>query len=135
MCQFSSTAERTRKAEQGEKLTVTESPHGAISWVTAPGCPDVAVCLMPGTILAVETDASPGVVRGARFEQDPDVPDHQADSIVYLDGREERMLLYRLWLGTKVQVLQLPVQQEDDFATAMAVDAASQKDPALVVAG
>ena len=120
MCDYSLHLLASRPARVGDKLVATEFTQSITRGFSAIGAPDVAVCLLPGTELAFETEVQydramslfgkarvPHTV--ARFRQinmnDPHV---HHDALELPSG--ETVLLTRLCQGQHATVLQLPAQ-------------------------
>lgn len=118
MCDYSLHLLASRPARVGDKLVATEFAQSITRGFSAIGAPDVAVCLLPGTELAFETEVQydramslfgkarvPHTV--ARFRQinmnDPHV---HHDALEFPDG--QLVLITRLVPGQRASVLQLP---------------------------
>jgi hypothetical protein len=130
MCQFSAYAEQTRDARQGEDLVVSMAPHGSSHWLTGPGKPDIAVCIPNQAPLAIQIAGS-DEVRGGNFEHIG-----RADSLVFMDGKQERVALNDIPCGSKVRILALSVSAPlapAPIATETATDGA--RDGGLVAVG
>ncbi len=114
MCGYSKTAgHRTRDARRGDQLIATAAPHAgfssaAFNWLTEPGDPNTAVCMLTGTKFTVQVRDEP--IRGAEFLATDEEESWKPDYVIYLDGDKERVSLNSLPFGTKITVLQLPVE-------------------------
>ena len=117
MCDYSLQDVASRPAAVGDKLVSTR--FGITRGFSAPGAPDVAVCLRPGTEVAfdrdVELDDFLGYARRvlparvARFRQiDKHEPHVHHDALEFPDG--EIVLVTRLVEGQHATVLQLPAE-------------------------
>ncbi len=120
MCDYSLHHVATRPAKIEDKLVVTKFNNSITRGFAAVGEPNVAVCLLPGTEIAfesnVECEPSFGIgilpnkkigQRLARFRQinmDNAVTHH--DALEFPDGQV--VLLTRLCEGQRATVLQLP---------------------------
>src|SRR5262249_13662876 len=119
MCDYSLQHVASRPAAVGDRLVSTRFGESITRGFAAPGAPNVAVCLMPGTEEAVERD---GVfcelpddrrraiaARVARFRQ---VEKHQRhahhDALEFPSG--DIVMLTQLVPGQFATVLQLPAQ-------------------------
>lgn len=100
MCQFSATADNQRDARQGEDLRVTKAPHGGSNWLTSVGKTNCAVCIPNTAVLAVQLPDQQ--TRGCNFQHTPG-----GDFLKFLDGKQERISLNKLALGSGVRVLTL----------------------------
>jgi len=124
MCDYSLHHVASRPAEVGDKL-ITHNFYSCTCGFAAVGDLNVAVCLMPGTELAFEEEATynhplrllPGLRFGkigtnmARFRQvnmDQQCVHH--DSLEFANGKV--MLLTRLRRGQRATVLQLPATHQ-----------------------
>lgn len=111
MCDYSLHNIASRPAKVGDKL-VTTSFYGTLTQgFAAVGEPYVAVCLCPGTELALEKRAtffwrSSGHETAIFRQIDTDRPDVHHDALEYSDGR--LVLLMQLAYGQRATVLQLP---------------------------
>ena len=118
MCDYSLHLVASRPAKVGEMLIATDFARSITRGFAAVGEPDVAVCLMPGTELAFESDVQYdrafslfGKARVdhkvARFRQinmnDPNV---HHDALEFPDG--QIVLITRLTPGQRATVLQMP---------------------------
>lgn len=121
MCGFSATAENSRSAQRGELLIVTQSPHSGwgalppVNWVTEPGKPNIAVCLLGGTTLAIECPGQP--VRGAIFEEIEESTENRShtDFLVFEDNGE-RMSINQAPVGTSITPLVIPEKTQQDVS-------------------
>lgn len=119
MCDYSLESQLSREAKTGDVLETCRFPNTPTRGFCAPGEPNVAVCLLPGTELAF---AEPVRYRGlwgallnrfrtadrlARFRHvEPDRPDTHHDALELESGRI--MMLTMLEVGQRARVLQLP---------------------------
>lgn len=123
MCDYSLERVASRPAKVGDKLVTTTFTNSVTRGFAAVDEPDVAVCLLPGTELAFESNIAckprfgfffdnPTYHEGvARFRQlNPDQPHMHHDALEFPDG--EVVLLTRLVEGQHATVLQLPVTAE-----------------------
>lgn len=121
MCDYSLEAHASRAAEVGDKLVTSGFSNSRTRGFCAVGCPDVAVCLLPGTELAFDRSATFdglwGLIlrackrgsRTARFRQiDMDIPGTHHDAVEFDSGRI--VMLTQLRTGQRATVLQLPVK-------------------------
>jgi hypothetical protein len=120
MCDYSLHNVASRAAKVADKLVVTDFPKSITRGFAAVGESDVAVCLLPGTELAFESDVEYDrafSVRGkarvihrvARFRQvDMDNPHVHHDALEFSGG--ETVLVTRLVVGQTATVLQLPAR-------------------------
>jgi hypothetical protein len=120
MCDYSLEKIASRAARVGDKLVTTCFTNSFTRGFAAVGEPDVAVCLMPGTELAFETEVARKYGFGllpdryiqqevARFCQvNLDQPHAHHDALEFPNG--EIVLLTRLVEGQRATVLQLPAQ-------------------------
>lgn len=120
MCDYSLERVASRPARVGDKLVTTCFTNSFTRGFAAVGEPDVAVCLLPGTELAFETDVARKSGFGllpdkhirqevARFCQvNLDQPHAHHDALEFPNG--EIVLLTRLVEGQHAAVLQLPAQ-------------------------
>jgi hypothetical protein len=118
MCDYSLHNVASRPARIGDRLVSSTFPNTITRGFTASDEPGVAVCLLPGTELAFESDVegclaqADGTVRKfghklARFRQaDLDNPVAHHDALEFPGG--ESVLLTNLVEGQLVTVLQLP---------------------------
>ena len=136
MCDYSLHNVASRAAKLDDKLVVTDFAKTITRGFAAVGEPDVAVCVLPGTELALEDHVqyhralSPsGKARVnhkvARFRQvDLDNPHIHHDALEFPDG--QILLVTRLVAGQVATVLQLPARSIKE------VEMASQKRAAHV---
>jgi hypothetical protein len=125
MCDYSLHEVPSRPAKVGDKLVSTQFWNTTTQGFSAVGEPEVAVCLLPGTEIAFNSDVrrketgfflslfsrEPRQIphRVGRFRQiDLDNPCTHHDAIEFPDGRI--VLLNQLCVGQHAMVLQLPVQ-------------------------
>jgi hypothetical protein len=122
MCDYSLERVASRPAKVSDKLVTTTFSNSFTRGFAAVGEPDVAVCLLPGTELAFETDVARkpryglfpekqihlGVARFCRVN--PDQLHAHHDALEFPDG--EVVLLTQLVEGQHATVLQLPVVTE-----------------------
>jgi len=118
MCDYSLHLLASRPAQVGDKLIATEFAQSITRGFSAIGAPDVAVCLLPGTELAFETEVEYDRAmslfgkarvphRVARFRQiNRDDPHVHHDALEFPDG--QLVPITRLVPGQRVNVLQLP---------------------------
>src|SRR5215469_10453576 len=125
MCDYSLHEVPSRPARVGDKLVSTQFWNTTTQGFSAVGEPEVAVCLLPGTEIAFNSDVrrketgfflsffsrEPRQIphRMARFRQiNLDNPCTHHDAIEFPDGGI--LLLNQLCVGQHATVLQLPVQ-------------------------
>ena len=118
MCDYSLQLVASRPAKVGEKLISTGFPHSMTRGFAPVGERNVAVCLLPGTELAFETDVqceNALIFRSthqlehkvAQFRQvNMDQPNVHHDALEFPDG--QIVLLTQLCEGQHATVLQLP---------------------------
>jgi hypothetical protein len=122
MCDYSLHNVATRPAKVGDKLVTTSFRNSSTRGFAAIGEPNVAVCLLPGTELALEKEVECDHVFGrllpslrsgkieekvARFRQvDVDQPNIHHDALEFPKG--QIVLVNRLCEGQHATVLQLP---------------------------
>jgi hypothetical protein len=117
MCDYSLHAVASRPAKVGEMLVTTSFYGTSTRGFAAKEEPGVAVCLLPGTELAFESDVrynrywlstrSTGF-RVARFCRiQPRAPEQHHDALAFPDG--SMVLVNLLSEGQRARVLQLPV--------------------------
>jgi hypothetical protein len=117
MCDYSLQHVASRPAAVGDRLVSTRFGDAITRGFAAPGQPDVAVCLLPGTEVTFERDVEFDdlfgngrrtiMARVARFRQvDKDQRHMHHDALEFPGG--EVMLVTRLMPGQGVTVLQLP---------------------------
>jgi hypothetical protein len=125
MCDYSLHLVASRPAKVGDKLVSTKFSNSITRGFTAVGEPTVAVCLLPGTEVALEKevqfDSSLGwyldwknenriAEKVARFRQvNTDQQNVHHDALEFPSGKT--VLLARLYEGQQATVLQLPVVQ------------------------
>ncbi len=124
MCDYSLHGVASRPAKVGDKLITSDFPQTLTRGFAAVGEPNVAVCLMPGTEIAFESEVHRAYNflqtlffnkdkwclghKVGRFRQiNMDNPYTHHDAIEFPDGRV--VLLTRLRPGQRAIVLQLPV--------------------------
>ena len=120
MCDYSLEYVASRPAKVGDKLVTTKFTNSITRGFTEVGTPDVAVCLMPGTEIAFDSDVecvqALGLLPGrkihhhvARFrEVNVGKPHEHHDALEFPNG--QIVLLTRLSEGQTATVLQLPAQ-------------------------
>ena len=125
MCDYSLHHVASRPAKVGDKLVTTEFWNTTTRGFSPVGEPKVAVCLVPGTEVAFESEVrrkatgfqlsffkrEPERLRHkvARFRQvNLDNPNTHHDALEFPDG--QIVLLTHLLVGQRASVLQLPVQ-------------------------
>lgn len=125
MCDYSLHEVQSRPARVGDKLVTTQFWNTTTQGFSAVDEPEVAVCLLPGTEIAFDSDVrrketgfflsffkkEPRQLahRVGRFRQiNLDNPCTHHDAIEFPDGRI--VLLTHLCVGQHATVLQLPVQ-------------------------
>jgi hypothetical protein len=141
MCDYSLHDVASRPASVGDKLITTEFWNTMTRGFAPVGEPNVAVCLLPGTEVAFESEVQ-REVRGFRlrfFKREPEHIRHTVarfrqvnvenphthhDAIEFPDGLV--VLLTHLRVGQRASVLQLPAQAKS------AADAADVKAQACV---
>ena len=118
MCDYSLHTVRSRPAEVGDKLITTRFSDSITRGFSAPGEPNVAVCLRPGTELAFDKEAECKAALGffasrklranvARFRQiNMDQPGAHHDALEFPGG--QIVLVTRLCEGQHATVIQLP---------------------------
>jgi hypothetical protein len=118
MCDYSLHHVASRPAKVGDKLVTTRFGNAITRGFAAVGEPEVAVCLMPGTELAFETEVEcdralrflPNwkiTEQAARFRQvNMDQPCTHHDALEFADG--QIILVTQLCDGQRATVLQLP---------------------------
>jgi len=120
MCDYSLHSVASRPAKVGDKLVTTGFAATSTRGFAAIGEPTVAVCLLPGTEIAFESEVNwkrsfaifgrrnKHSEKVARFRQiDTSDPNCHHDAIEFPDGKV--VLLTQLGKGQKAIVLQLPV--------------------------
>ena len=118
MCDYSLELVASRPAKVGDKLVSTSFSHTLTRGFASVDEPDMAVCLLPGTELAFETEVECETGRlipwkwlgqkVARFRHlNADRPHAHHDALEFPDGRIA--LLTQLRKGQHATVLQLPV--------------------------
>lgn len=118
MCDYSLHLIASRPAKVGDKLVATEFCRSITRGLSAVGTPEVAVCLLPGTELAFETEVKYNRAMSlfgkaqvahkvARFRQiNMDDPHVHHDALEFPDG--QLVMITRLVPGQRATVLQLP---------------------------
>ena len=119
MCDYSLHTVTSRPAKVGDKLVTTKFKNSLTGGFAAVEEPTVAVCLLPGTEVAFETEVdcehvfrvfrSQKLISGkvARFRQiNLEEPNVHHDALEFPDGQV--VLLTRLCEGQHATVLQLP---------------------------
>jgi hypothetical protein len=128
MCDYSLHNVASRPAKVGDKLVTTQFVNCLTRGFSAIGEPNVAVCLLPGTEVAFESDiefeGGYGIFRNwkrerktggtvARFRQvDVGKPHVHHDALEFPDGKI--VLLTRVIEGQHAMVLQLPASQQPE---------------------
>ena len=117
MCDYSLELVASRPAKVGDKLVSTSFPHTITRGFVSVDDPNVAVCVLPGTELAFETEVrcETGMLfawrlgqKVARFrEVNKGRSNTHHDALEFPDGRI--VLLTQLCKGQRATVLQLPV--------------------------
>ena len=117
MCDYSLHAVRSRPAEVGEQLVTTTFRGTSTRGFASESDRSVAVCLLPGTELALAEEVRYDNrwiwtrtidCRVGKFGKiDPLVPERHHDAIEFPDGNY--VLVTQLVEGQRVTVLQLPV--------------------------
>jgi hypothetical protein len=135
MCDFSLQMVKSRPAETGDKLVVTDFGHGTRGFAAAAGPADVAVCVRPGTEIAFDQEIGRNTFlwfkmviphRVAIFRQiNKDKMAVHHDALEFPDGNT--VLLTSLTSGHTATVLQLP-------AAPRTADEAKQQERVPVVA-
>jgi len=137
MCDYSLHNVASRPAKVGDRLVSSAFPYATTRGFAASNEPDVAVCLLPGTELAFETEVEGylGQVdrtirkfdqRLARFRQvNRENPVAHHDALEFPGG--EILLVTNLREGQRATVLQLPqgargIRREHDEASAPTYD-------------
>ncbi len=138
MCDYSLHEVRSRPAKVGDKLVSTQFWNTTTQGFSAVGEPDAAVCLLPGTEIAFDSDIrcratgfllsffkrEPRLIsqRVARFRRiNQDNPRTHHDAVEFPDGRV--VLLTHLCVGQHATVLQLPAQAAGRTAAEARADA------------
>jgi hypothetical protein len=122
MCDYSLHNVASRPAKVGDKLITTSFNNSSTRGFAAIGEPNVAVCLLPGTEVALEHEVETDHIFGrlwpslrggkieekvARFRQvNMDQPSMHHDALEFPNG--QIVLVTRLCEGQRVTVLQLP---------------------------
>jgi hypothetical protein len=119
MCDYSLHAVASRPAVVGETLVTTTFRGTSTRGFAAESDPNVAVCMLPGTELAFESEVKYDNrwiwtrtvdSRVGKFGKiDPHIHDRHHDAIEFPDGNY--VLVTQLCEGQRVSVLQLPVTQ------------------------
>ena len=118
MCDYSLQHLASRPAKVGDKLITTKFTHSLTGGFCAPGDPNVAVCLMPGTELAfereVECEAGFRILpprklgaKVARFRRVNEAQPSMHHDALELPGGKIVLVTY-LREGQRATVLQLP---------------------------
>ena len=148
MCDYSLHNVATRPAKVGDKLFTTRFSDSCTRGFAASGEPNVAVCLLPGTELALEREVEidhafgrlwPSLRFGrieekvARFRQvQKDQPNVHHDALEFPNG--QTVLVTRLCEGQRATVLQLPASPHaatEAQETAQGQTQAQEQAPAL----
>jgi hypothetical protein len=118
MCDYSLHLVASRPAQVGDTLIATDFAKSITRGFAAVGEPDVAVCLLPGTELAFETNVHYDRAfslfgrarvnhKVARFRQiNMEDPNVHHDALEFPDG--QIVLVTRLTAGQRATVLQMP---------------------------
>jgi hypothetical protein len=117
MCDYSLEHIASRPAKVGDTLISTRFNYSGTRGFAAPGEPNVAVCLLPGTELSFDTEVKCEShfgfgskrlpYRVARFREiDRDKPSVHHDALELPDG--QIVLVTNLIVGQRATVLQLP---------------------------
>ena len=118
MCDYSLHLVASRPAKVGDALIATDFAKSISRGFAAAGEPDVAVCLLPGTEVAFESEVQYdrafslfGKARVnhkvARFRQiNMDDPNVHHDALEFPDG--QIVMVTRLTVGQRATVLQMP---------------------------
>ncbi|MGE5261279.1 MAG: hypothetical protein ACM3MH_10445 [Actinomycetota bacterium] len=121
MCDYSLHEVASRPARVGDELISTRFPASITRGFATSNEPGVAVCLLPGTEVAFESDVESEPrfplfrrrsikQKVARFRQvDVDQPHRHHDALEFPDG--EIVLVTKLIEGQRATVLQLPVTE------------------------
>src|ERR1700740_2209131 len=119
MCDYSLHAVASRPAQVGETLVTTTFRGTSTRGFAAESDPNVAVCMLPGTELAFESEVKYDNrwiwtrtidSRVGKFGKiDPHIHDRHHDAIEFPDGNY--VLVTQLCEGQRVSVLQLPVKE------------------------
>jgi hypothetical protein len=119
MCDYSLHAIASRPAVVGETLVTTTFRGTSTRGFAAESDPNVAVCMLPGTELAFESEVKYDNrwiwtrtidSRVGKFGKiDPHIHDRHHDAIEFPDGNY--VLVTQLCEGQRVSVLQLPVTE------------------------
>jgi hypothetical protein len=128
MCDYSLHNVATRPAKVGDKLVTTSFPNSCTRGFAAVGEPNVAVCLLPGTELALDNEVQcdhafgrlwPSLRSGnieekvARFRQvSMGQPNTHHDALEFPKG--QILLVTRLCEGQHATVLQLPASSHGE---------------------
>jgi len=150
MCDYSLHNVATRPAKVGDKLVTARFSNSCTRGFAAVGEPNVAVCLRPGTELALEKEVEcdhafgrlwPSLRFGrieekvARFRQvSMDHPNVHHDALEFPNG--QIVLITRLCEGQRATVLQLPASahaatKAQEQETAQEQTQAEEQSPAL----
>jgi hypothetical protein len=122
MCDYSLHNVKSRPAQVGDKLVTTQFAGSSTRGFSAVGEPSVAVCLLPGTEVAFESEVHRELAildlfrkrqtlggRVARFRQvNKNEPNAHHDALEFPSGKI--VLLTSLCEGQHATVLQLPAQ-------------------------
>jgi hypothetical protein len=136
MCDYSLHAIASRPAKVGETLVSTSFPRTSTRGFAAPGEPEVAVCLLPGTELAFEQDVryhrnwistrSAGYSVARFCEVRADSYQHR-DALAFPDG--STVLVTLLLEGQRARVLQLPATGKEPSADHRQEERAAAPEP------
>jgi hypothetical protein len=133
MCDYSLHGVASRPAQVGDKLVTTEFWNTSTRGLAPVGEPKLAVCLLPGTEIAFESDVlrEPTGFQLSLFKKAPEPIHHRVarfrqinlnnpcthhDALEFPDG--QIVLLTHLREGQRAVVLQLPVQANAQVETA-----------------
>ena len=141
MCDYSLHLIASRPAKVADRLVSTDFVKSITRGFTEIGHPDVAVCLLPGTELAFESDVEYDPALGsflpnrkvgekvARFRKvNNDQPHVHHDALEFPGG--QIVLLTRLCEGQRAKVLQLPASAQPEIAEE--VHEHEERSPALL---
>ena len=141
MCDYSLQHVASRPAKVGDELISTKFHNSITRGFAAVDDPNVAVCLLPGTELAFESDVEYDPALGsflpnrkvgekvARFRKvNNDQPHVHHDALEFPGG--QIVLLTRLCEGQRAKVLQLPASAQPEIAEE--VHEHEERSPALL---
>jgi len=147
MCDYSLHNVASRPAKVGDELVTTSFSNSCTRGFAAIGEPTVAVCLLPGTELALEKEVEFDHALGrlwprlrfgrieekvARFRQlRMEEPNIHHDALEFPNG--QIVLVTRLWEGQRATVLQLPASPHAATGTqAQEIAQEPERSPAMV---